>query len=278
MVGYKKECDMCNSDCCCTNVPVRDNDHAKCHCGDTHWCESPVIEKHISNCNDGCCVTTTTSIRNSDEVVQYVDGLRDEHCGCSEHDLCRTIDDISKVSNTCCTPSPPCKCGKGCDKGCGCNNPALYYEELNCSTANAVSCCSDANSNVAYIRGLANRVRGSMQHSCHTYGDIRETVKEIPAANVFLVNHEFIDLLIDEIRDCLPHRNISDAVVCKVKDYVDLYYIYYKDIELVGSLVLNNIVSIDKNLITDPVVVARTKAILYTLDQRLKGKINVCER
>jgi len=285
MDGCKREKELymyntCETGCCSSNVPVRDSSHAKCHCGDTHWCESPVITKRVSNCNDGCCESKTTSIQNTDQVRQYVDGLRSEHCGHSEHDLCRTIHDISKPSNTCCTPTPPpsCGCSTGCDTDCGCDKPALYYEELNCSTANAVNCCSTSSNDVLFIKGLANRVRGSMNHSCHTYGNIRETIKEIPAADVFLVNHEFIDLLISEIVGCLPSYNMSRAVVNKVREYVKLYYVYYKDIELVGSLVINDLIALDKNLITDPVVVGRTKAILYALSDRLEGRIHEYEQ
>ena len=283
MDGCKREKELymyntCETGCCSSNVPIRDSSHAKCHCDDTHWCESPVIEKGISNCDDGCCSSKTTYIQNSDEVRQYVDGLRDEHCGHSEHDLCRTIDDISKPNNNCCTPVPAQSCNTGCDTNCGCGKPNLYYEELNCSTANAVNCCSESSSDVMFIKGLANRVRGSMNHNCHTYGNIRETIKEIPAADVFLVNHEFIDLLISEIVGCLPSYNMSRVVVDRVKEYVKLYYVYYKDIELVGSLVINDLIALDKNLITDPVIVGRTKAILYALSNRLEGRINEYEQ
>jgi hypothetical protein len=280
----KKGTDMyntCDTGCCSSNVPIRDSSHAKCHCGDTHWCESPVITKRISNCSDGCCTSSTTSIQNTDEVMQYVDGLRDEHCGHSEHDLCRTIEDISKGSSTCCTPTPPpvCGCSTGCsDDYCGCNDPALHYEDLNCSTSNNVTCCSSTNQDRAYIARLANRLRGRLNHRCHTYGNIKPTIKEIPAANVFLVNHVFIDLLIDHILGCLPTRNMSKEVVDKVCYYTEQYYIYYKDIELVGSLVIGDTVKLDKNLIADPTVVGRTKAVLYALSDRLKGRINANEQ
>ena len=268
----------CNTGCCSSNVPVSDSSHAKCHCGDTHWCESPVIKKGVSSCGDGCCDTKTTYIQNSDQVKQYVKGLRDEHLGHSEHDLCRTIDDLSKSSANCCTPKPPSgDCTSSCDTGsCSCG-PALHYEELNCSTSNSV-CCPPDNSHISYIKGLANRVRGRMNHRCHTYGNIEETIREIPSANVFLVNHEFVDLLIDEIRGCLPAYNMSRAVVNKVKEYVKLYYVYYKDIELVGSLVINDLIAVNENLITDEVTAERIKAVLYALKDRLEGRINEYEQ
>ena len=269
----------CETGCCSSNVPIRDSSHAKCHCGDTHWCESPVIKKRVNSCDDGCCQTDTTYIQNSGEVRQYVSGLRSEHCGHSEHDLCNTINDISKKSSTCCTPTPPqdCGCDSGCQTDCGCG-PALHYEELNCGTANAVNCCSDTISSRDYIRGLANRIRGSLNHRCHTYGNILETVKEIPSAGVFLVNHEFVDLLIDEILGCLPAYNMSREVVNRVKSYVRLYYVYYKDLELVGSLVISDLVSLDENLITSDIEAGRTKAVLYALKDRLEGRINEYEQ
>jgi len=277
----------CETGCCSTNVPVRDSSHAKCHCSDTHWCESPVITKRVSNCDDGCCTSSTTSIQNSDQVMQYVNGLRDEHLGHSEHDLNKTIRDISKPSNTCCTPHPPsCGCNSCCTTGssCGCQTdscdcgcgPALHYEELNCSTTVGTCCSSD--NNIGYIQGLANRVRGSMNHRCHTYGNICETIKEIPAANVFLVNHEFVDLLIDEILDCLPECNLSRQVVTKVKAYVKLYYVHYKDIETVGSLLLNNVIPIEQSLIADELEAERIKAVLYALQDRLEGRVNGYEQ
>ncbi len=266
--------DTCSTGCCSSNVPIRDSSHAKCHCGDTHWCESPVITKRVSNCDDGCCQSKTTSIQNCDEVNQYIDGLRGEHCGHSEHDLCNTLADISKGSDTCCTPeASSCGCGTdSCDYDCG---PALHYEDLNCNTSNT-NCCSPVERD--YIYGLANRVRGSLNHRCHTYGNIRETIKEIPSADVFLVNHEFIDLLIDEILGCLPKYNMSREVVKTVEEYVKLYYVYYKDITLVGSLVMNDLIAIDENLITDEVTANRTKAILYALSDRLEGRINAYEQ
>jgi len=270
----------CSTGCCSSNVPIRDSSHAKCHCTDTHWCESPVIEKRVSNCNDGCCTSSTTVIQNSDEVIQYVEGLKAEHMGYSEHDTCRTIADISKGSSTCCTPSPAaqgCGCSNGCDTDCGCG-PALYYDELNCSTANAVNCCSGVDQDVMYVQMLANRVRGSLNHRCHTYGDIRETIREIPSADVYLVNHEFVDLLIDEIQGCLPSCNLSREVVKRVKHYVSLYYTYYKDLEMVGSLVITSTISLDENLITSDIEAGRTKAVLYALKDRLEGRINEYEQ
>ena len=266
----------CDTGCCSSNVPIRDSSHAKCHCQDTHWCESPVITKRVSNCDDGCCSSSTTTIQNSDEVRQYVDGLRDEHCGHSEHDLCNTIRDISKGSSTCCTPNPTAfSCGTG---SCDTSSPALHYEELNCSTANVVNCCTPLDNDKAYVRGLANRVRGSLNHRCHTYGDIRETIREIPSANVFLVNHEFVDLLIDEILGCLPSYNMSREVVDRVKRYVRLYYVYYRDLEQVGSLVISDLISIEDNLITSDIEAERTKAVLYALKDRLEGRINEYEQ
>ena len=306
----------CSTGCCSSNVPIRDSSHAKCHCQDTHLCESPVITKRVSNCDDGCCTSKTVSIQNSDEVRQYVNALRDEHLGHSEFNANRTLNDISKkpVTANCCPTSPPrgCKtpdfstssksCGSNsytvnerridnayygiqsnsCNTGCGCGvpdcgcGPALHYEDLNCSTSNQGSCCDSGN--VAYIKGLANRVRGSLNHRCHTYGDIRETIKEIPAANVYLVNHEFVDLLIDEILGCLPVYNISREVVKRVKNYVRLYYVYYKDLELIGSLVISDLISVDENLITSEVEAERTKAVLYALKDRLEGRINGYEQ
>ena len=297
----------CETGCCSTNVPVRDSSHAKCHCGDTHLCESPVIKKGVSNCDDGCCTSKTTAIRNSDEVRQYVDALKSEHLGHSEFDACRTLADISKkpVTDSCCPTSPDrgCKvpdfsttdsncgtssytvrerstdnrnCGllrNSCDDGC---TPGMYYEDYNCNTANTGRCCTD--NNYDYIQGLANRVRGSFNHRCHTYGDIRETIKEIPAANVYLVNHEFIDLMIDEILGCLPINNLGCTVVDRVKRYVKLYYIYYKDIELVGSLVINDIMPINEDLIMNEIDADRIKAVLYALSDRLEGRINGYEQ
>ena len=272
----------CDTGCCSSNVPIRDSSHAKCHCGDTHWCESPVITKRISNCGDGCCDSSTTSIQNTDEVMQYVDGLRDEHCGHSEHDLCRTIEDISKGSNSCCTPTPPPLrgCSTGCsDDYCGCDDgPALHYEALNCGTSNNVNCCSGVSQDRAYIAGLANRLRGRLNHRCHTYGNIRETIREVPSAGVYLVNHEFVDLLIDEILGCLPSYNMSREVVNRVKKLVRLYYVYYKDLEMVGSLVVSDLISIDENLITSDIEAGRIKAVLYALKDRLEGRINEYEQ
>ncbi len=307
----------CSTGCCSTNVPVRDSSHAKCHCTDTHLCESPVLTKRVSNCNDGCCTSSTVAIQNSDEVRQYISALRSEHMGHSEFNINRTLSDISKksITSNCCPTSPREKCtipdfsttssscgttsytvnerrrdnsynglrSNSCDTGCGCevddcgcNTPSMYYEDYNCNTADNSSCCDSGPS--GYIKGLANRVRGRLNHHCYTYGDVQETVKEIPAAGVFLVNHEFIDLLIDEILDCLPVRNLSRSVVSKVKMYVDQYYVYYKDIEQVGSLVLNDLVALDKNLITDEVTAGRTKAVLYALADRLEGRVNVYEQ
>jgi hypothetical protein len=117
-----------------------------------------------------------------------------------------------------------------------------------------------------------------LNHRCHTYGNILETVKEIPSAGVFLVNHEFVDLLIDEILGCLPAYNMSREVVNKVKSYVRLYYVYYKDLELVGELVISDLVSLDENLITSDIEAGRTKAVLYALKDRLEGRINEYEQ
>lgn len=298
--------DTCLTGCCSTNVPVRDSSHAKCHCGDTHWCESPVLKKRVSSCDDGCNSTKVTSLQNCDEVYQYIDGLRDEHLGNSEHNMNRTLHDISKPDKNCCTPRTQCgpvktscstttvrtrdqACGIGyrcetdpfcndcnsnscgCDDTCGCGVPDMHYEDLNCSTANNGSCCTSGNR--GHILGLANRVRGRLNHRCHTYGNIREFVKEIPAANVFLVNHEFIDLLIDEIKGCLPSYNMSREVVSRVKHYVQLYYVYYNDLELVGSLIVNDLIPIGENLITTDEEANRTKAILYALSDRLEGRV-----
>ena len=299
--------DTCNTGCCSSNVPVRDSSHAKCHCQDTHLCESPVITKRVSNCDDGCCTSKTVSIQNSDEVRQYVDNLRDEHLGHSEFNAARTLNDISQkpVTDSCCPTSPPrgcktpdfsttnTKCGSSsytvrerardnscyglrsnvCDTGCG---PDMYYEDYNCSTSNQGSCCDSGDK--GYIIGLANRVRGNLNHRCHTYGDIRETIKEIPSANVFLVNHEFVDLLIDEILGCLPAYNMSRTVVKRVKNYVRLYYAYYRDLESVGSLVISDLISVDENLITSEIDAERTKAVLYALKDRLEGRINGYEQ
>jgi hypothetical protein len=149
---------------------------------------------------------------------------------------------------------------------------------LNCSTANAVNCCSEAAQDKAYIQGLANRLRGSLNHRCHTYGNIHETIREIPSAGVFLVNHEFVDLLIDEIQGCLPSYNMSSEVVSRVKEYVRLYYVYYKNLELVGSLVISDLISIDENIMTSDIEAGRTKAVLYALKDRLEGRINEYEQ
>ena len=261
-------CTTCETGCCSTNVPVRDSTHAKCHCGDTHWCESPVINKGVSNCDDGCCKTSTVSIRNYEVVDQYITGLAAEHMGYSEHNISNTLADISKPVGNCCTPVPQ-------EESCGCNTtpscgvPNMHYEDINCGTS-GTTCCNDGRS---YAYGLANRVRGSLNHRCHTYGDIREFVKEIPEANVFLVNHEFIDLLIDEILGVLPTCNISQSVVRRVRKYVELYYVYYKDLDLVGSLVVNDIIPITENLIADETEANRIKAILTALADRLEGRV-----
>jgi len=130
----------------------------------------------------------------------------------------------------------------------------------------------------SYIQGCANRIRGRLNHRCHTYGNIRETIREIPSANVFLVNHEFVDLLIDEILGCLPAYNMSREVVSRVKELVRLYYVYYRDLEKIGSLVVNDLISIEDNLIMDDIVAGRTKAVLYALQDRLEGRINVYEQ
>jgi len=244
---------------------IRDKDHQECHCGDTHWCESPVIKKNVNSCSDGCNTISTTSITNSDQINQYVCGLQDEHCGHSEHNLCRTIGDISKSQSTCCTPPIA---GNSCN--CDDSNHHMYYED--CVTDRKVCCPND------YIITLANRVRGRLNHKCRTYGNVKEFIKELPKANIYITNHEFIDLLIDEITDCLPYYNMSMELVAKVKKYVDLYYVYYRNLELIGSLVVNDIVPISKNIIMGEEEANRTKTILYALYARLQGEIYAYEQ
>jgi len=284
----------CEPGCCSTNVPVRDSSHAKCHCTETHLCESPVIEKQVTSCDDGCTKSTTTTIKNCDDVLQYMGDLKDAHCGHSEHDICKTMEDISKPNTNCCTPHPPTcdpcgtphhhhdhhghhnHCGSHHDHHCDSHEmPSYHYEDQICGTKHN-SCCSVTD--VQHIYHQAHRIRGHLNHGCHTYGNIKETIKEIPASNVFLVNHEFIDLIVDNIINCLPKHNMSQAVVARVEKYTSYYYVYYKDIEQVGSLVVTDLVSINNNLIADPVVAARTKAILYAVASRLEGKINAYEQ
>jgi len=271
MVGSKKGEIMCNScgSTCCTSSPSNDS-HCKCHNQDTHWCESPVVQKNIHN-KDVCCTNTkVTTIENCDQINQYKKGLCEIHNSSCCGDKCCTYEPIS--CEPCCEPIKDCCTPVVCEPCCEpiCCTPALYFDDLNQNTSCDRPLPPDAE--LCYIKVQAGRARNTCRVSCH-YGEIRETIKEIPIANIYLVNHEFIDLMLDDILGCLNTQNISRTTVDRVRKYVDYYYVYYKDIELVGSLVVTGIISITDNLVTDETEANRIKAVLYALKDRLDGRI-----
>ena len=249
-----------------------DTGHSKCHSQETHWCESPVIKKRVSSCDDGCCTITSTTIDNMHELKQYVNGVYNEHQGYPTlgyiapigHNLGRTLADLSGNSSCGSYVEPTCTTG-----------PALHFNEINCGTREYDRCCSPY---YGMVRAQAINLRGRGGCSPYTYGDVPVMIKEVPAIGLFIVNYEFIDLCVDEIRGCLPTQNVCHTTCVKVREYVDYYYKYYNAIDNVGTISLDETVSMSENLLVDPVEVARVKAALRVLDNRLKGCISDCEQ
>jgi len=153
-----------------------------------------------------------------------------------------------------------CSLGKvhnnGSSCGCGCS-PKVHYEEL----------C-----NVREIKAKARCIKYTYS-TCDVCGEVPETIREIPSIKLYIVNYEFINLCLDEILGCLREYNLGPTTVCKVKEYVNLYYEYYGRIQDVGSIHLNAIIELDESLMVDPEKVDKTKAILYAIDNRLNGKV-----
>ncbi len=213
--------------------------------------------------NNSCCDTgdyckcRKTEVHLCDSPVISV--TKDE-CGTCIDNMC----DIKTYKSSLCNvqsnagyPKPSnCapKCKPKCEPKC---KPKMSYEEL----------CDRKE-----IKYMARCIQCTYS-TCDIYGEVEETIKEVPSIDLYIINYEFINLCIDEILCCLNASNLSKTTVASIKNYVDLYYEYYGEIEMVGSLHINEVVALDEALMVDPVKVGRTKAVLYAIDDRLKGEV-----
>lgn len=130
------------------------------------------------------------------------------------------------------------------------------------------------NFNHATLVILANKVNRQL---CPALGEVKETIREIPSADVFLVNYVFVDLVLDNILGCLSRHNLDDVTHRKVQEYTKLYYEHRGNIEAADSLPIATFVSFDDDLVIDPIALARIKAVLYAIDARVYGRISKYE-
>lgn len=122
---------------------------------------------------------------------------------------------------------------------------------------------------------LASRVNRQI---CPALGEVKETIRELPSANVFLVNYVFVDLVLDNILGCLLRHNLDETTLIKVVEYTNLYYTHRDNIEAADSIPIESFVSFDDNLIMDEVTLKRIKAVLYAIDARVYGRISKYEQ
>jgi len=229
-------CRCDNNSCCDTR------DYCKCGKTEIYLCDSPVISVTKGGC--GTCI--------------------DNMCGIKTYksSLCNVRSNTGYPKPSNCKPKcipkyipeyiPECK--PKCEPK---YIPKMNYEEL----------CDRKE-----IKHMAMCIQYTYS-TCNIYGTVEEIIKEVPSINLYIVNYEFINLCVDEILCCLNTGNLSKTTAANVKNYVDLYYEYYGEIEMVGSLHINEVVALDETLMVDPVKVNRTKAVLYAIDDRLNGEV-----
>jgi hypothetical protein len=142
----------------------------------------------------------------------------------------------------------------------------LHYEDLRDKKCNFLGFGRE------YVYSLALRCRGDFKRT-QVVGIVQETIKEIPAANVYIVNYEFVDLLIDRIIGNLNSCNVSDCTIQKLDYYLEYFYTFGENLDEIGALLDNKLYRLDQNLLLDETESGRIKAVLTALNKRLNGEI-----